>query len=72
MSRFNHNDLTGETVAKMWHQIAEAISIAAVVSGVGIVLTAGAGVWWHRWAVQQHQIEIDRMLEEQHELDTGR
>jgi len=66
MSRFNHNDMTGETVAKMWHQIAETISVVAVASGVGIVLTAAAGVWWHRWAVRQHQAEIDRMIEERH------
>lgn len=61
MSRYQHNDLTGETVAKMWHQIAGVISLAAVVSGVGIVVTAGAGYFWHRWAVGQHQIEIERL-----------
>lgn len=64
MSRFTHNDLTGETVAKMWHQIAGVISLAAAVSGAGIVLTAGAGYFWHRWAVGEHQKEIDRMVKE--------
>lgn len=64
MSRFNHNDLTGETVAKMWHQIAGVISIAAAISGVGIVITAGAGALWHRWAVGQHELEIQRIKRE--------
>lgn len=61
MSRYHHNDLTGETVAKMWHQIAGVISLAAAVSGIGIVVTAGAGYFWHRWAIGQHQEEIDLM-----------
>lgn len=61
MSRYHHNDLTGETVAKMWHQIAGVISIAAAISGVGIVVTAGAGALWHRWAAGQHELEIQRI-----------
>jgi len=67
MSRYHHNDLTGETVAKMWHHIAYVISVAAAISGVGIVLTAGAGAAWHKWSAAQHQIEIDRMEKEANE-----
>lgn len=66
-----HDDLVGETVAKMWHQIAGVISIAAAISGVGIVITAGAGAIWHRWAVGQHQLEIDR-LKESHSDDLAK
>jgi hypothetical protein len=64
VSRFHHNDLTGEVVAKGWHQIAQAISAVAALSGVGIVVTAGAGYFWHRWAVGEHQKEIDRITKE--------
>ena len=65
MSRYEHNDLTGETVAKMWHQIAGVISIAAAISGVGIIVTAGAGAAWHRWAARQHQERIEEIRGEQ-------
>lgn len=61
MRRFDHDDLTGETIAKMWHQIAGVISIIAAVSGVGITLTATAGYFWHKWAVKQHQEAIDQI-----------
>jgi hypothetical protein len=60
-----HDDITGETVAELWHKIAFVISITAAVSGIGIVITAGAGAIWHRWAASQHRIEIDKMREEQ-------
>ena len=64
MSRFHHNDIVGETVAKHWHYLAQGISLVAAISGVGIAITAGAGYFWHRWAVGQHQEEIDRQLKE--------
>lgn len=56
-----HDDLTGEIVAQVWHKVAMVISITAAISGLGIFVTAGAGVLWHRWAVKQHQIEIDKI-----------
>jgi cytosine/uracil/thiamine/allantoin permease len=59
-----HDDLTGESLAAVWHGIAEAISIAAALSGIGIFITATAGVFWHRWAIRQHQIEIERLKKE--------
>lgn len=61
MNNLRHDDLTGEVVAKLWHQIAGVISIAAALSGVGIVITAGAGYFWHRWAIGQHEQEIQRI-----------
>jgi hypothetical protein len=59
-----HDDLTAESIAEIWHKIAMAISIAAAISGIGIVITAGAGAFWHRWAIEQHRIEIDRLNKE--------
>lgn len=64
MSRFHHNDIVGETVAKHWHYLAQGISLAAAISGVGIALTAGAGYFWHRWAVREHQKEIEILKKE--------
>jgi len=64
MKSFRHDDLTGEAIAKLWHQIAGVISLAAVASGFGIIFTAGAGYFWHKWAVKQHQAEIERLLGE--------
>lgn len=72
MRQLRHDDLTGETVAKVWHQIGGAISIAATLAGVGIALTSAAGIYWHRWAVKQHQVEIDRILSKESECPPQR
>lgn len=60
-----HDDITGETVAELWHKIAGAVSIVAMISGIGIVVTAGAGAVWHQWAAKQHRVEIERLKREQ-------
>lgn len=65
--RLRHDDLTGEVVAETWHKVAGIISIAAALSGIGILVTAGAGALWHRWAAGQHRTEIERMQKERHE-----
>lgn len=67
MRRFTHDDLTGERIAKVWHQIAGVVSLVAAASGVGIVLTAGAGYFWHKWAAGEHQVEIDKLEGELHD-----
>lgn len=59
-----HDDLTGETVAEIWHKIALAVSVIATVSGIGIAITAGAGAIWHQWAAKEHRREIDRIKRE--------
>jgi hypothetical protein len=69
MKKLRHDDLTGETVAEVWHKIAGVISVAAAISGIGIAITAGAGALWHKWAAAQHRIEIERLKGEQSHED---
>lgn len=59
-----HDDLTAELLAEVWHRVAEYISIAAAISGIGIAVTATVGTFWHRWAIRQHQLEINRIRKE--------
>src|ERR1017187_6261132 len=59
-----HDDITGESLAELWHRIAGAVSIIAAISGIGIAFTAAAGAAWHRWAARQHRIEIERIKKE--------
>lgn len=61
-----HDDLTSETVAELWHQIAKVISLVATASGIGIAITAGIGAAWHKWAAEQHR---DRIAEIRKELE---
>lgn len=66
-----HDDLTNETVAELWHQIAKVISLVAMASGIGIAITAGIGAAWHKWAVCQHRERIDELKKEmEYDLDT--
>lgn len=64
---FEHDDITGETIAELWHKIAEVISIVAAISGAGIVVTATAGTIWHRWAANQHKEKIKELKERLYE-----
>jgi len=56
-----HDDIDGESIAEIWHRIAEVISIGAAISGIGIAITAAAGAVWHHWAAEQHANDIARM-----------
>lgn len=59
-----HDDITGETVAELWHKGAALVSLIATVSGLGIAVTAAAGYFWHKWAANEHKKELDRLNKE--------
>lgn len=58
-----HDDLANERVAEVWHRVAQVISIAAAISGLGIFATAAIGAAWHQWAVGQHKGRVAEMRE---------
>ncbi len=57
----NHDDINGESIARVWHKLAEAISIVVAIGGIGITLTAAAGAIWHGWAAEQHAHDAERL-----------
>lgn len=51
MSRIRHDSVQAEQLAKRWHWFGALCSAASVVLGLG-------GLWWHIWAVGQHEDAI--------------
>lgn len=54
----DHDSLSNERVAEVWHRVAQIVSIIAAVSGLGIFTTAAIGAAWHNWAIKQHKDRI--------------
>lgn len=59
-----HDDVNGESIAYIWHKIAQLISIGAAISGIGIAITAATGAIWHAWAAEQHRLDIKALKKE--------